>query len=141
MLPRWYHPSDLIRMVPSSVPCCWCHHVGAILVLSNGVTVRRRHFIVLFFVFSECMLSCKNCGTLNRNTCTCTCPEGYYGVSCEGWYNPCHILMDTILRFRGVVNASPWCIIEPQICSYSVDTLVSVIDITINIYIYVLVIQ
>lgn len=31
----------------------------------------------------ECMLSCKNCGTLNRNTCTCTCPEGYYGVSCE----------------------------------------------------------
>nr|XP_054762421.1 uncharacterized protein LOC129268996 isoform X2 [Lytechinus pictus] len=30
----------------------------------------------------ECNLQCQNCGTLDRETCTCTCPKGWHGNEC-----------------------------------------------------------
>ena len=30
-----------------------------------------------------CSLTCQNGGTLSRNSCTCSCADGYSGTSCE----------------------------------------------------------
>ena len=34
-------------------------------------------------VAKECELECQNGGSVNNNTCTCECPEGYTGEQCE----------------------------------------------------------
>ncbi|KAJ8042536.1 Peptidase inhibitor 16 [Holothuria leucospilota] len=31
----------------------------------------------------ECMIQCQNCGRKNNNKCTCECPDGYHGITCE----------------------------------------------------------
>ncbi|WP_411025351.1 CAP domain-containing protein, partial [Salmonella sp. s55004] len=30
----------------------------------------------------ECNIECKNCGTKVAKTCSCNCPDGYYGSNC-----------------------------------------------------------
>ena len=40
-------------------------------------------FMVILFHPIACSLSCQNGGTLSRNSCTCSCADGYSGSSCE----------------------------------------------------------
>ncbi|PIK54830.1 hypothetical protein BSL78_08259 [Apostichopus japonicus] len=31
----------------------------------------------------DCRQSCNNCGTVDKETCTCQCPQGYHGTDCS----------------------------------------------------------
>ena len=42
----------------------------------------RLHFAINRF-YLACSLTCQNGGTLNMSSCTCDCPDGYSGSSCE----------------------------------------------------------
>ena len=33
-------------------------------------------------IFTDCKRTCKNGGSLNAGTCTCTCSKPYYGPTC-----------------------------------------------------------
>ncbi|XP_038065692.1 uncharacterized protein LOC119735827 [Patiria miniata] len=32
----------------------------------------------------SCLITCQNCGKLNRNRCQCECPNGFHGAQCAG---------------------------------------------------------
>ena len=51
--------------------------------LSNHVTSLNH----IYIYFTVCSRMCQNEGTLDEETCTCTCADGYSGDNCESEYN------------------------------------------------------
>ena len=50
----------------------------------NGIQTTELMLSFVCVLPSECPLECQNGGTLNRQTCTCSCSTGWTGTDCTG---------------------------------------------------------